>query len=157
MTEIERKFSVIPEVWETLEKPEPVFIAQGYLQHDAEKTIRVRIKGSQGYLTLKSAGNGISREEWEYPIPASDARELLERFAPQRIEKFRYRIAASHGLTWEVDVFIGANEGLLLAEIELPAEDYPFEKPDWLGKERTGQHAYYNVWLAEHPYSTWSL
>lgn len=109
------------------------------MQHDAEKTIRVRINGSQGYLTLKSPGNGISREEWEYPIPASDARELLERFAPQRIEKFRYLIAASRGLTWEVDVFVGANEGLLLAEIELPAEDYPFEKPDWLGEERTGQ------------------
>jgi adenylate cyclase len=124
---------------------------QGYLCSEPGRTVRVRIKNDQGFITVKGMGNhsGMSRFEWEKEIPVNEAFQLLELCEEGVIEKIRYEVPEKSGLTFEVDEFHGALEGLVLAEIELPSEDYPFVKPAWLGKEVTGDKRYYNSALAK--------
>jgi CYTH domain-containing protein len=141
--EIERKFLVIKEIWKEFEKPSPSRIVQAYLVNSAEKTVRIRIKGTKGFLTIKGPTQGISRAEFEYEIPLKDADELISTFAEKVIEKFRYEIAYKNHI-WEVDVFAGKLEGLCLAEIELNSEDEHFELPDWVGEEVSTDPNYYN-------------
>ncbi len=155
MIEIERKFLVVSEVFKNnvLRKN---FIAQGYLNAAPERTVRVRIKGEKGFLTIKGKSNetGISRFEWEKEIPIAEARELLLLCEKNSIEKTRYEIqVASH--IFEVDVFHGENEGLIIAEIELESESAHFEKPLWLGQEVTQDPRYYNSYLSKHPFKSW--
>ena len=116
--------------------------------------MRVRIKGEKGYLTVKGRNAGIRRAEYEYEIPLADAEAMLALCEHPLIEKRRY-LVPYEGYTWEVDVFAGANEGLVVAEIELPAEDAAFAKPDWVGAEVSGDARYYNASLIRHPYRDW--
>lgn len=146
--EIERKFLVDAEKWQTISKPEPKLIIQAYLVNTPYKTVRVRIKGTKGYLTIKGPTSGISRTEFEYEIPLEDARELIEQFAEKVIEKHRYEIHHDNHI-WEVDVFHGKLEGLLLAEIELNSEDETFSKPSWVSKEVSHDPEYFNAKLIE--------
>ena len=141
--EIERKFLVKEQLWQGIEKPSPSRIVQAYLVNSAEKTVRIRIKGTKGFLTIKGPTQGISRAEFEYEIPLKDADELISTFAEKVIEKFRYEISFKNHL-WEVDVFAGKLEGLYLAEIELNSEDEHFELPDWVGEEVSTDPNYYN-------------
>ncbi|MFO0495752.1 MAG: CYTH domain-containing protein [Flavobacteriia bacterium] len=141
--EIERKFLVKEQLWEAIEKPSPSRIVQAYLLNSPEKTVRIRIKGTKGFLTIKGPTQGISRAEFEYEIPLKDADELISTFAEKVIEKFRYEISFKNHL-WEVDVFTGKLEGLYLAEIELNSEDEHFELPDWVGEEVSTDPNYYN-------------
>lgn len=153
--EIERKFLVKNESFKS-----DAFmvknIRQGYLNSDKNRTVRVRISNDSGYLTIKGKSNtsGTSRYEWEKKIDLNDASELLLLCEADLIEKERYFIRKSNHI-FEVDVFSGANEGLLLAEIELQYEDEKFEKPDWLGEEVTGNKKYYNSALSKNAYSKW--
>ncbi len=153
-TEIERKFLVTGDFRPFVRTSE--HIAQGYLCTDPEKTVRVRLKGDKGFLTLKGAGNasGASRHEWEYEIPAQDARELLALCTAGIIDKTRHYVPAGKH-TFEVDVFHGDNEGLVVAEIELEDEHEAFDHPAWLGKEVTGDAKYYNASLFKNPYKDW--
>lgn len=154
--EIERKFLVkgdfLQEAYASSE------IAQGYLNRDPERTVRVRIRDDKGFITVKGEGSesGMSRFEWEKEIDLEEARGLLSLAEPGAISKTRYLIAAADGVhTWEVDVFHGANEGLIMAEIELSSEDETFSRPDWLGDEVTGDQRYYNSFLSKRPYKEW--
>lgn len=129
-------------------------IVQGYLSSQPERTVRVRIKGEKGYLTIKGKSEGFSRYEWEKEIAIEDAEKLLALCEPSVIDKIRYEIiVGSH--VFEVDIFYGENEGLILAEVELQAEDEVFEKPNWLGKEVTHDIRYYNSYLSKTPYKNW--
>jgi adenylate cyclase len=151
--EIERKFLLVGDAWRTL--GEPVLLRQGYLSSNPDRTVRVRIEGGQGTMTIKGRSEGATRAEWEYPIPLLDANELLDRLCEQPIiEKTRRRIAIGQH-TWEVDEFLGANQGLVVAEIELDAEDQQFDKPDWVGQEVTDDRRYFNSSLIRHPFSNW--
>lgn len=142
--EIERKFLVDTNQWESLEKPAPQRIRQGYLSASEGLTVRVRTKGSTGYLTIKGKTTGISREEFEYEIPLQDAEQLLDSFTDRSIDKWRYEIQHA-GKTWEVDVFLGALSPLILAEIELSSEDEVFEKPSWVTEDVSLDPQYYNA------------
>lgn len=148
--EIERKFLVNGDFKKAAINT--VKIVQGYLCTDPERTVRVRLMGKIGYLTIKgsSSPSGASRYEWEKAIPLSEAKELIKLCMPYLIEKTRYKIAVGQHL-YEVDEFHGAHEGLLLAEIELKRENETFEKPHWLGQEVTGDERYYNLYLANNP------
>lgn len=155
--EIERKFLVnFPEegvaITDFLEKisTSKFTIQQGYILASKEKTVRIRIKGQKGYITIKSEANenGFSRFEWEREISLSDAGQLLELCDENIIHKTRYEVGYK-GKIFEVDVFHGIHDGLVLAELELEAEDEMYEKPDWLGEEVTGDERYYNAWLAK--------
>ena len=151
--EIERKFLVSGDDWRQLGAP--VLLRQGYLSTDPARTVRVRIEGAQGVLTIKGKNTGATRAEWEYPIPLTEAAELLDTLcSAPLVEKFRTRVTVGKHV-WEVDEFLGANKGLLVAEIELAAEDELFLLPDWVGEDVTGQARYYNSSLIKHPYSTW--
>ncbi len=146
--EIERKFLVKGDFRPFV--THSAHIAQAYLCISEERTVRVRIKNDKAYLTIKggSNSNGFSRREFEYEIPANDARELLKMSPFPIIEKERcYVPAGKH--TFEIDIFTGINEGLILAELELESENEPFEKPDWLGEEVTGDKHYYNAFMAQ--------
>jgi adenylate cyclase len=155
MIEIERKFLVQSEEFKQLafEQNE---IAQGYLNSDPERTVRVRIKGNQGYLTIKGKGNatGMSRLEWETAIPVDEAKMLLNLCESGVISKTRYEVPLGNHV-YEVDVFFGENEGLIVAEIELQSEDEAFEKPEWLGEEVTNNEKYYNSYLSKNPFKKW--
>lgn len=151
--EIERKFLLQGDAWRGL--GQAVLLRQGYLSSARERVVRVRIEGEQAMLTIKGANVGATRGEWEYPIPLADAAELLDGLCEQPlIEKYRHRIEHA-GMVWEVDEFLGANAGLSVAEIELASEDQPFEKPDWVGAEVSGDARYYNANLIRHPFSQW--
>lgn len=151
--EIERKFLLAGDAWRSL--GQAVLLRQGYLSSTRERVVRVRIEGEQAMLTIKGANVGATRGEWEYPIPLADAAELLDGLCEQPlIEKYRHRIEHA-GMVWEVDEFLGANAGLVVAEIELASEDQPFEKPDWIGAEVSGDARYYNANLIRHPFSQW--
>lgn len=143
--ETERKFLVKDQSFMAL-ACEAKEMVQGYLSTDADATVRVRIAGDCARLTVKSRNRGASRNEWEYGIPATEAREMMERCCGRRkLEKTRYIVPARpEGLCWEVDVFHGPLEGLIVAEIELPTEDTVFEKPSFIGEEVTGDPRYYN-------------
>jgi adenylate cyclase len=151
--EIEHKFLVKGDGWRR--QGEPVLIRQGYLSSHPERVVRVRIYGDEAFMTIKSKSVGISRGEWEYPLPLPDAREFLDRLCEQPIiEKYRRRIEHA-GFTWEVDEFLGVNAGLVVAEIEVPSEDQAFERPEWVGEEVTDDPRYLNSNLISHPYSAW--
>jgi adenylate cyclase len=155
MIEIERKFLVTSLDFkkECFAKSE---IAQGYLNSNPSRTVRVRIKGEKGFLTIKGIGNesGISRFEWEKEIPVNEAKALLNLCEKGTINKTRYEVkSGSH--TIEVDEFYGENEGLIIAEIELQNENQPITKPSWLGKEVTGDECYYNAFLSKNPFKNW--
>ena len=154
--EIERKFLVTGDFKKHATKQTK--IVQGFLSTVPERTVRVRIKGDKGFLTVKGIGNqsGASRFEWEKEISVEDAQDLLAICEPGVIDKTRFIVPAGNGLVFEVDEFYGTNEGLTVAEIELPSEDTPFEKPDWLGEEVTGDVRYYNSMLMKNPYKEWS-
>ena len=132
-----------------------VHVVQGYLSSDPQRIVRVRLKGEKGYLTVKGPG-ALNRFEWEKEISADEAEALLTLAEPGIVDKTRYLVPAGDGRhTWEVDVFHGDNEGLVVAEIELSSEDDPFDRPDWLGEEVTGDPRYYNSSLRAHPYPEW--
>jgi CYTH domain-containing protein len=151
-TEIERKFLVKSDAWR--EGPPGTEIRQGYLARGEKHVVRVRLAGDEAFITVKGAGKGISRSEFEYPVPVEDAREMLALCPPPLIEKTRHeRHHAGH--LWEVDEFHGDNAGLIVAEIELDAEDRDFEKPDWVGEEVSDDPRYLNARLAERPWRDW--
>ena len=149
--EIERKFLVVGDAWR---QGEGVSYAQGYLNRDAERTVRVRIAGDRAFLTVKGVSRGATRAEFEYEIPVTDASQLLELSDGPVVRKVR-RLVEYEGSTWEVDEFLGDNAGLVVAELELDSEDATFAKPAWLGREVTDDPRYYNSNLAAHPYSRW--
>lgn len=129
-------------------------IVQGYLSSHPERTVRVRIKGENGYLTIKGKSEGFSRYEWEKEINIAEAEKLLQLCESGVIDKIRYDVIVGTHI-FEVDVFYGENEGLVLAEIELQTEDETFEKPNWLGEEVTENIKYYNSYLSKNPFKTW--
>ena len=153
-TEIERKFLVKGDQWRLLATG--TIYRQGYLSTKKDCSVRVRLAGNQAYLTIKGVTEGCSRAEYEYPIPAKDAQEMLDNLcqAPL-IEKTRYKIDYA-GLIWEVDEFAGENQGLIIAEVELTDENQSIELPDWVGKEVSDDARYFNANLVQHPYSQWS-
>lgn len=152
--EIERKFLVKGDFKSHATRS--ARIIQGYLSSVPERTVRVRVKGDKGFITVKGIGNasGVSRYEWEMEIPRSEAEELLAICEPGVIDKTRF-LVESGPHTFEVDEFYGANEGLVVAEIELSAETEEFERPEWLGQEVTGDIRYFNAMLMKHPFTTW--
>lgn len=155
MIEIERKFLVTPIDFSAL-APVKNRIVQGYLNSNPERSVRVRIKNNKGYLTVKGMGNeaGTTRLEWETEMPLEQAEQLLSLCEEGIIDKIRYEIPVGTHL-FEVDVFSGENQGLILAEIELTTEDEEFQKPEWLGPEVSGDPRYYNAYLSNHPYKSW--
>ncbi len=151
--EIERKFLLRNNQWR--HNAHGVAFRQGYILSAPQRTVRIRTVQDSGFLTIKGKGNGLSRPEFEYPIPLEDANFLLKNFCEQPIlEKIRYQIKFQ-GFIWEIDEFLGENKGLLIAEIELRSETQVFEKPNWLGTEVTGDPRYYNSSLAQNPYKNW--
>ncbi|RKR83741.1 adenylate cyclase [Mucilaginibacter gracilis] len=152
--EIERKFLVDHAKWQTLQKPHGMVIKQGYLLTDPEKTIRIRIKDQLSYITIKGKTKGISRSEYEYPIPLNEANELLSSLCEAVISKTRYCITFA-GKLWEVDVFNGDNQGLIVAEIELDDENEQFDTPPWLAAEVSDDARYYNSNLSLNPFKNW--
>jgi CYTH domain-containing protein len=153
-TETERKFLVDRKKWLTMRKSSCIPYIQGYLSIDEDKVVRVRVAGEKGFLTIKGKSETFSRPEFEYVIPADEARELILLYAISRIEKVRTRIQMGKHV-WEVDEFHGDNEGLLMAEIELEGPEELFDKPVWLGAEVTDDKRYFNAYLSVHPYKTW--
>lgn len=155
MIEIERKYLVTSLSFKD-EAHTQNEIAQGYLTSNPERTVRIRIKGAKGYITIKGVGNesGTSRMEWEKEIPVDEAKSLLQLCEKGVIEKTRYEVKSGHH-TIEIDVFHGDNDGLIMAEIELQNEDEAIKKPNWLGTEVTGDKRYYNAYLSLHPYKNW--
>jgi adenylate cyclase len=141
-TEIERKFRVVGDAWRSLGTP--VRIVQGYLSRDKERVVRVRTADDQGFLTIKGITRGATRAEFEYEVPLEDASHMLRTLCIKPlIEKTRYYVRLN-GLVWHVDEFHRPQSGLVIAEIEIPSEDFAFEHPDWLGEEVTGDPSYYN-------------
>lgn len=155
MTEIERKFLVLSDAFKG-EAERNYAIAQGYLNSDPARTVRVRIKGDKGFLTIKGLSDaaGVTRFEWEKEIALAEANLLLDLCEKGSIVKTRYEVRVGQH-TFEVDVFEGENAGLMVAEIELSHADEPFEKPYWLGEEVTGDNRYYNASLSRKPYGDW--
>lgn len=155
MVEIERKFLVISDVYKELYKNKTT-IVQAFLNHDKKRTVRIRIRDDKGYLTIKgeSSKDGTSRYEWEKEIRLNEAKELLNLCEKGVINKTRYEVEYKHH-TFEIDEFHDANQGLVIAEIELNKKDESFSKPDWLGKEVTGEIRYYNSQLSKKPYTAW--
>ncbi len=152
--EIERKFLVKGDF--KSEAFKATRITQGYLCSVPERTVRVRVKGDKGFITIKGIGNesGASRFEWEKEIPVAEVQDLLKLCEPGIIDKTRYLVKAGE-FTFEVDEFYGENEGLTVAEVELPDENALFERPEWLGEEVTGDKRYYNSMLMKNPYKNW--
>lgn len=153
--EIERKFLVKSDDYKQKASAQ-TRIVQGFLNTDPERTVRVRIKGDKGFLTVKGASNdsGTTRFEWETEISTAEAANLIDLCEPGILEKVRFEVPLGKHL-YEVDEFLGENKGLVLAEVELNHEDEHFEKPDWLGEEVTGQIQYYNSQLSKRPYHNW--
>lgn len=150
--EIERKFLVVSDGYKSSPRK---YYKQGYLSVEPDKTVRVRVAGDMGFLTVKGRNNGISRAEYEYEIPAADANDMLDNLVKTGvIEKWRY-VCVIDGKKWEVDEFLGDNAGLVVAEIELQSEDEPFTKPAWAGDEVSGDERYYNSSLSQNPYKNW--
>lgn len=155
MIEIERKFLVRSKAYQG-QATSKERIVQGFLNTHPERTVRVRIKGDSGFLTVKGKSNdtGTMRFEWEKKIPVSEAEQLLLICEPGVIDKVRYMVPVGQHV-FEVDEFSGDNKGLIVAEIELASENEPFENPEWLGQEVTGEVKYYNSQLGKKPFKTW--
>ena len=152
--EIERKFLVKGDGWRG--RTEGVLFRQGYIARTQDRTVRVRVAGEEGTLTIKYRGEGIARSEVEYRIPLDEAQALLDGLDPgEVIEKMRFTFEQD-GDVWEVDEFMGANEGLIVAEIELESEEQAFVKPEWLGEEVSKISRYLNVELSKLPYKAWT-
>jgi adenylate cyclase len=156
MIEIERKFLVQSSDYKVQAFKQTVII-QGFLNTHKERTVRVRLKGDKGFLTVKgqSTNDGVSRFEWEKEISKTDAESLLQLCEPGIISKVRFEVKVGQHI-FEIDEFSGDNEGLVVAEIELSSENETFEKHDWLGDEVTGDIRYYNSQLSSYPYRQWS-
>jgi CYTH domain-containing protein len=152
--EIERKFLVDHKKWNALDKPAGKSYRQGYISTNENKTVRVRLTEGEAYLTIKAKSTGATRSEFEYKIPVEDAEQLLNTLAESELSKTRYEIYYKDKL-WEVDVFHEANDGLIVAEIELDSEDEKFELPDWVLQEVTDDAKYYNSNLTLRPFKTW--
>jgi len=152
--EIERKFLVIGDFKSQAYAQSRII--QGYISSAKGRTVRVRIRDDKGYLTIKGPSNigGLARFEWEKEIPLEDALQLMKICEPGLIDKTRYLVKSGKHV-FEVDEFYGENEGLVMAEVELAYEQEPFEKPDFIGMEVTGDRRYYNSQLRQHPYKTW--
>lgn len=150
-TEIERKFLVVGSSWKT---SEGTLICQGYLNREPARTVRVRLAGDRAFLTIKGSSQGIARLEFEYPIPFGDAEALLHLCDGPVVRKRRHEVW-HQGCKWEIDVFEGENQGLVVAEIELVSEEQMFDRPDWLGEEVSDDPRYYNSRLATHPFKSW--
>lgn len=151
--EIERKYLVTPGAWTPRDAGK--HFKQGYLNSQKERVVRVRIEGDAAKLTIKGVTTGVSRSEFEYPLPLADASILLDQLCEQPlIDKHRH-VEEHHGLTWEIDVFHGDNEGLVVAEIELGSEDEPVRVPAWAVQEVSADPRYFNSNLARHPYKSW--
>ena len=155
MLEIERKFLVSSEAFKK-EAQKKTRIVQGFLNTHPERTVRIRIKGAQAFITVKGISDkaGVSRFEWEREISIEEAEALLKLCEPGMIEKIRYEVSVGEHI-FEVDEFFGNNEGLVVAEVELSEVNEIFTKPDWLGNEVTGITKYYNSQLSKHPFSSW--
>ena len=152
--EIERKFLLKGDSWRA-DVLRSVDYRQGYMSGTEKCSIRIRIGNGKAHLNIKSATLGIQRSEYDYPVPLVDAEEMLNQFClGEVIEKTRYFVDYKNH-TWEIDIFEGANQGLIVAEIELDHEDERFELPDWIGKEVSDDPRYYNVCLVDHPFSQW--
>lgn len=156
--EIERKFLVVNDAWRDTPGIERRLLRQGYLHsatHTEASTVRIRIAETQAWLTIKGPTFGISRAEYEYSVPVDDAETMLETLCSgRRIEKWRHRVPVD-GVIFEVDEFRGANEGLIIAEIELPSPNAAFPRPDWLGCEVTDDSRFHNSHLVRHPFQLW--
>ncbi|MBW1907265.1 MAG: CYTH domain-containing protein [Deltaproteobacteria bacterium] len=151
--EIERKFLVSGEAWR--ETAEGTRYRQGFLSTEPERTVRVRVAGPRGSITVKGKNVGARRAEFEYEIPVADAERMLDTLCQRPlIEKIRYTLAVGPH-TWEIDVFEGSNAGLVVAEIELSREDEAFERPEWVGDDVTDDPRYFNSNLVANPYGTW--
>ncbi|WP_395746776.1 CYTH domain-containing protein [Prosthecobacter sp.] len=151
-TEIERKYLIKPGQWQPASPGRRM--TQGYLSRDPDRTVRVRVVGAEAFMTVKSRRTGITRTEIEFPIPLEHARDLLQLCHQPLIDKTRHEVMHA-GMLWEVDVFHGANDGLIVAEIELPSEDTAFEKPAWIGDEVSHDLRYTNSNLCAVPFSQW--
>jgi CYTH domain-containing protein len=153
--EIERKFLVTDTSYRELATSSS-HIVQGYICSDKGRTVRIRIRDDKGYLTIKGGSNaaGLSRYEWEQEIDVADAHDLLKLCEPGVIDKVRYLVPSGNHV-FEVDEFAGENQGLVIAEVELAAEDEPYTKPAFIGQEVTGNRRYYNSHLRVYPYSIW--
>lgn len=149
--EIKRKFLVNGTCWK---QGIGNHICQGYLNRDKERTVRVRLEGEKATLTIKGLNTGVTRNEYEYPISVSDALELLKLCDGPVLEKNRYTVICNE-LIWEVDEFLGENEGLIVAEVELKSEDQSFDYPEWVGQEVSTDPRYFNSNLCSHPYCKW--
>jgi adenylate cyclase len=152
--EIERKFLVTDESWRS-GSPGCHYI-QGYLSRDPERSVRIRQAGTSAVITIKGTSQGTARQEFEYPIPLSDAEALMKLCLHPLIEEIRYEVEY-HGKRWEVDEFRGENEGLVLAELELTSEDEPVDLPPWIGQEVSHDARYFNANLVEHPFTRWNI
>jgi adenylate cyclase len=151
--EIERKFLVKAGAWSP--QNAGTHFKQGYLNSQKERVVRVRIEGAIAKLTIKGVSSGATRSEFEYPLPLEDAQVLLDQLCEQPlIDKHRY-LERHGGFTWEIDVFHGDNDGLVVAEIELPAEDTAFELPPWAGEDVTHDPRYFNSNLLKNPFKKW--
>jgi CYTH domain-containing protein len=151
--EIERKFLVDPARW--IPEGRGTKLLQAYLSIDPNRTVRIRIAGEKAFLTIKGCSESISRPEFEYEVPLKDAQELLALAISGPVEKTRYEVLHD-GFLWEIDVFSGKNDGLIMAEIELDSEFQEFQLPDWILTEVSADHRYYNSWLSEHPFQEWN-
>lgn len=150
--EIERKFLVEGDAWRVGASPSR--IVQGFLSRDPERIVRVRLRDGEAFLTIKGKGSGLARVEVEVAIPAEEARQLLPLCLPPLIEKTRHLVTWA-GHLWEIDEFFGDNAGLVVAEVELAAEDEIFERPPWLGREVSEDFRYSNAALSERPWRDW--
>ncbi|MFI2741537.1 CYTH domain-containing protein [Zhouia sp. PK063] len=155
MIEIERKF-LVKDLSFKSEAVKNTKIVQGFISDDPERTVRIRVKGNQGFITIKGKSNksGTSRFEWEKEISLSEAEALLQLCKKGVIDKVRYEIPIEN-VVYEVDEFFGDNKGLIVAEVELKEENQVFAKPNWLGEEVTGQIKYYNSQLSNKPFNSW--
>jgi adenylate cyclase len=151
--EIERKFLIKNDSWKN-EIKKTISIRQGYLNSEVERTVRIRIQGELGVLTIKGKNQNVTRKEFEYQIPLDDALNLLSMCEKPIIEKTRFLIPSNRS-TWEIDVFDGENKGLVIAEIELTSEEESFDIPNWLGEEVSSESKYYNSSLITNPYGNW--
>lgn len=153
--EIERKYLVKHDLWNALAKPQGEYYRQGYIVNEMSKTVRVRATENQGFITIKGkTDNPAVKPEYEYQIPKSEAIELLNGFTENNIEKTRYKINYE-GKTWEIDIFYGDNEGLIVAEIELNSIEESFQIPEWIDHEVTHESNYFNANLSKNPFKSW--
>ena len=153
--EIERKFLVVNDSWRE-QADEGTAYKQGYLIGSNQVSVRIRIEGKLAFINIKSATLGVCRQEYQYPIPLDEANMILNDLCEKPlIEKTRFKLPQD-GFVWEIDVFSGENDGLIVAEIELNSENDSYPKPDWLGMEVSDDPRYYNVNLVSHPFNTWN-